>query len=124
MTLKHVIVERMKPGKRQQLEDLAMELRAHMEQRGWIHYKAWLGVADVDQGDPPLFDVGILNRATPDDGIAVFEGDFPDRETLESQLREMRNDPQVVKILIRAAELADRSASRSYVVESWEPDPR
>jgi len=36
----------------------------------------------------------------------------------------MRNDPAVVKILVKALELADRTASRSYVLESWEPDPR
>lgn len=124
MSLKHVIVERMKPGMADRLEDLAMELRALMSERGWIPYKAWRGTTDVDQGDPPLFDVGILNRATADETVAVFEGDFPSREALEQQLREMRNDPAVVKILIKAAELADRSASRSYVLESWEPEPR
>lgn len=124
MTLKHVIVERMKPGMADRLEDLAMELRALMTERGWIQYKAWRWSADVDQGDPPLFDVGIFNRATPGEGLAVFEGDYPDRETFERQLEQMRNDPAVVKILVKALELADRTASRSYVLESWEPDPR
>ena len=124
MTLKHVIVERMKPGMEDRLEDLAMELRAHMDERGWLPYKAWRWSADVDLGEPPLFDVGILNRATPGERMAVFEGEFPDRETFERQLAEMRSDPQVVKILIKASELSERSASRSYVLESWEPDPR
>ena len=121
MSLKHVIVERMKPGNREKLEALALELRAHMEERGWIHYKAWIGVGDVDVGEAPLFDVGILNRATPDEHFAVFEGEFPDREALERQLHEMRNDPAVVKILIKAADLADREQSRSFVFESWTP---
>ena len=124
MSLKHVIVERIKPGMADRLEDLAMELRALMDERGWSQYKAWRWAADVDLGEPPLFDVGILTRATPGEGMAVFEGTFPDRETFERQLHLMRNDPAVVKILIKASELSDRSASRSYVLESWEPEPR
>jgi hypothetical protein len=121
MTLKHVIVERLKPGMASQFEDLAMELRARMYDRGWVGYRAWRGLGDVDQGESPLFEFGMLSRATPDETIAVFEADFPDREALERQLHEMRNDPVVVKIMITAAELVDRSATRSYVFDAWTP---
>lgn len=121
--LKHVIVERPKAGMVDGLEDLAMELRALMTARGWVHYRAWKAVGDVDAGEPPLFDVGILNRVT-DAGLVAFEADFPDRASLEAQLQAMRNDPDVVKILVRAAELCDRDRSRSYVLDAWEPEPR
>jgi hypothetical protein len=62
--LKHVIVERPKPDAVDRLEDLAMELRAVTTDRSWVEYRAWKAVGDVDAGEPPLFDVGILDRVS------------------------------------------------------------
>jgi hypothetical protein len=122
VSLKHVIVERIKPGNEAKFEALGVELKLVMLQHDdWVQYRAWRGTADVDVGDPPLIDVGILNRATAYDGFALFDGDYPSREAFERQLQAMRNDADVVRILVRIAELADRAHSRSYVLDSWTP---
>ena len=120
--LRHVIVERPLPGRMGELEAFGVQLRAMMRERGWRPYDAWLTVAG-DDGEPPMFDVGILGRPVPDgEGLAVFECNFPDRDELEAQLHAMRNDPDVVKLLLRAMETVDTSASRAYILEDWWPD--
>ena len=119
--LKHVIVERLRPGREDDFVALALELRVVMLERGWRQYTAWRAVAG-DEGEPSMFDVGILGRAVALDGSAVgFECDFDSREQLEQQLQAMRNDPEVVKLLVRAMETVDPSASRSYILEDWWP---
>lgn len=116
-----MIVERLRPGREDEFVALALELRVLMEQRGWRHYTAWRAVAG-DEGEPPMFDVGILGRAVALDGTAVgFDCDFDDREQLEAQLSAMRNDPEVVKVLVRAMETVDPTASRAYILEDWWP---
>ena len=121
--LKHVIVERPLPDRLDEFVACGLELRVLMNQRGWRPYTAWRTVAG-DEGEPPMFDVGILGRPVPvGEGIAVFEGDFDDRGQLESQLQAMRNDPEVVKLLLRAMQTVDTSASRAYILEDWWPDP-
>ena len=119
--LKHVIVERPHAGRVDEFVALAIELRLVMHDRGWVHYTAWRA-GEADRGEPPLFDVGILSRAVPfDEGLVVLEAHFRDRDELETQLAAMRNDPEVVNILVKAMATVDRSASRSYVLEDWWP---
>ena len=121
--LKHVIVEQPLADRLDEFVACGLELRALMRDRGWRPYTAWRSVAG-DEGEPPMFDVGILGRPTPaGEGIVVFEGDFADRDQLEAQLHAMRNDPEVVKLLVRAMQAVDTSASRAYILEDWWPDP-
>ena len=121
--LKHVIIERPLPGRVQDLEAFGIELRAMMRARGWRPYDAWRTVAG-DEGEPPMFDVGILGRPVPaGEGLAVFECTYADRDELEAQLHAMRNDPEVVRLLLRAMETVDTAASRAYILEDWWPEP-
>ena len=118
--LKHVIVERVQAGREDDFVALTLELRVLMQERGWRHYRAWRAFA-ADVGEPGMFDVGILGRAVVVEGAVGFECDFDDREQLEAQLQGMRSDPEVVKVLLRAMETLDASASRSYILEDWWP---
>jgi hypothetical protein len=117
--LKHVIVERPLPGKVDEFVGLAHELWDLIDGRGWTTYMAWPMVA-ADEGEPTLFDVGILGRAVPPDGATfVFEAEFEDRQSLEAQLHAMRTDVEAVKIILTAADLVDRRRSRAYVLQDW-----
>lgn len=117
--LKHVIVERPLPGRVDEFVTLARELWDLMAEREWQPYRAWPVVAG-DEGEPGLFDVGVLGRARRPDGVQfVLECEFPDRQALEGQLTAMRTDVEVVKIILAAAELLDRDASRAYVLQDW-----
>ena len=119
MPYKHVVVERPRPDRVDEFTALGEELMALMIDRGWHLYTAWNAVRG-DEGEPPLFDVGILGRALPPDGaLFVFECEFPDLGSLEAQLQAMRNDPEVVKLLLRGPELIDPAASRAYILEAW-----
>ena len=118
---KHVVIERPLPGKVDEFVAIGVELWGVLEERGWPIYKAWV-VSAGDEGEPPLFDVGILGRATQPDGVTIaFESDFVTREALEATLDGMRADSEVVKRIVRAAELVDREASRSYILEQLTP---
>ncbi|MCU1376170.1 MAG: hypothetical protein JWO68_3456 [Actinomycetia bacterium] len=117
--LKHVIVERPRPERAEEFVVLAQRLWDLMAERGWTTYDAWPMVA-ADEGEPGLFDLGILGRALPPTALTfVFEATFPDRESLEAQLRAMRTDIDAVKIILAAADLVDRTGSRAYVLEHW-----
>ena len=119
--MKHVIVERLRPGREDEFVALAIRLRVLMGERGWNQYTAWRMTAG-DEGEPGMFDVGILGRAQQRDGSVVgFDCDFEDRETLEAQLHAMRTDPEVVKIIVQAVEMVEPDASRSYIFEDWWP---
>lgn len=117
--LKHVIIERPLPGHEAEFVTLARRLWDVMAVRGWTTYTAWPMVA-ADEGEPALFDLGILGRALPPDGTTfVFEAVFPDRAALDVQLYTMRTDVEAVKIILAAAELIDGAASRAYVLQDW-----
>jgi hypothetical protein len=118
---KHVVVERPLPGREDEFVACGVELQSLLTARSWRNYRSWTAEAG-DEGEPPLFDVGILNRAaSPEGRLHVFECDFGSRDELESQLRAMRNDIEVVRVLVRAQETADRAASRAYVLQTFEP---
>src|SRR6476661_6937123 len=103
--VKHVIIERLRPGREDEFVALAIQLRVLMGERGWNQYTAWRMTAG-DKGEPGMFDVGILGRAQQQDGsVVAFDCDFDDRAALEKQLHAMRNDPEVVKIIVQAVEM-------------------
>jgi hypothetical protein len=119
--VKHVIVERPLPDRVEEFVACALELRHVMAARGWEHYTAWRATIG-DEGEPTMFNVGILGRAVPfDPELVVLECTFDDRAAFESQLEAMRNDSEVVKIILRAFDMVDTSVSRAYVLEDWWP---
>jgi hypothetical protein len=120
---KHVIVEQLKPGCLEELESHAYELWCHMADRGWLPYRAFI-VRGPEAGEPSLFDLGVLRTAaTPAEPLIFYVCEFPDRETLEKQLAEMRLDREVARINIAASHLVHQEASRSYIVEEFGPSP-
>jgi hypothetical protein len=119
--VKHIIVERLRPGREDEFVALAVRLRVLMGERGWNQYTAWRMVAG-DEGEPGMFDVGILGRAQQRDGnIVGFDCDFADRAALEAQLHAMRTDADAVKIIVQAAEMVESESSRAYIFEDWWP---
>lgn len=119
--VKHVIVERPLPDRLEDFVARAMELRKVMRDRGWEQYTAWRG-APADEGEPAMFNVGILGRAVAlDERVVLLTCDFDDRDALERQLEAMRNDHEVVTIILRAYETIDPELSRAYVLEDWWP---
>jgi len=118
--VKHVIVERPLPGRVDEFVTLARRLWDLIADRGWVTYDAWPMVA-ADEGEPALFDYGILGRALPPRALTfVFEATFPDQAALEAQLQAMRTDHEVVSIILAAAELVDPTGSRAYVLQHWQ----
>ena len=119
--VKHVIVERPLPDRVEEFVACAIELRQVMTARNWAQYTAWRATP-ADEGEPTMFNVGILGRAVPfDPELVVLECTFADRAALEAQLEAMRNDAEAVKIILRAFDMVDVSASRAYVLEDWWP---
>jgi hypothetical protein len=117
--VKHVIVERPLPGRAEDFVAVARRLWEVIAARGWVNYDAWPMVA-ADEGEPALFDLGILGRALRPSAVTfVFEATFPDQATLEAQLHAMRTDREVVSIILEAAETIDPRASRAYVLQHW-----
>jgi hypothetical protein len=117
--VKHVIVERPLPGRVDEFVALAQRLWDLIAVRGWVQYDAWPMVA-ADEGEPALFDLGILGRALPPSALTfVFEATFPDQAALEAQLHAMRTDRDVVSIILAAGETVDPKGSRAYVLQHW-----
>lgn len=116
---KHVIIEHVNQESVDAFETLAARLTVHMQQRGWVLYRAWrTRPGEVDE--PPLLELGVLKRATNGSGrLTIFEADFPDRASLDAQLHAMRHDPEVVNITIAAAALVDPIATKSFIYEAW-----
>jgi hypothetical protein len=121
--IKHIIVEELRPGCREEFDEVAHGLYAVLLDRGWHRYRRWV-VGPGETTEPGLFNAGILGTAgSVDAEVVVFEGDYADRTELDEALAAMRNDRDVVRHIIRAIALSDPSKSRSYVLESWGPDP-
>ena len=118
--LKHVIIERPIEERRDEFVRLAVELRRVMIERGWRPYDAWQAV-DVDEGEPFNLKVGILARAVAPPGRLFFQCDFPDAASLEAQLHAMRNDAEVVRIIVTALDMVDPAESESFIVEEYWP---
>jgi hypothetical protein len=121
---KHVIIEQPKAGCLEELEVHAFELWRHMADRGWLPYRAYIA-GEPEGGEPSLFDLGVLRTAIrPAQPVIFYECEFPDRETLEKQLAEMRLDREVARINMAASHLVHQELSRSYIVEELLPSPR
>ena len=119
-----MIIEQPRPGCIEELEVYAYELWRHMQDRGWLPYRAHIA-REPEAGEPSLFDLGVLRTALlPDQPLIIYECVFPDRATLEAQLAAMRVDREVARINMAAAHLVNPSASQSYIVEELTPSPR
>lgn len=117
--LKHIVIEHPKPDSIHLLEAAGGELQKVLVARGWRPYRAWRASAPETDG-PGHFDVGMLGRATVEaDSVVVFEAEFPDRAALDAQLAAVRNDPEAVRILIKAQSFIEVEMTRVLIVESW-----
>jgi hypothetical protein len=118
---KHVVIEEPKPGCMEEFEIHAFELWRHLTDRGWLPYRAFIA-REPERGEPSLFDLGVLRTAVAAaQPLFIAEAEFPDRETLEKQLAEMRLDREVARINMAASHLVNPAASRSYIVEDLMP---